>query len=358
MRKNALRITVGAVLCVGISAAWLTANGQVSAPPSRSLPKNPLDFLKAAAQVNGLETDEIGPWHLKATFTLFDALGNPTDHGSYEVLWVNHHQGKGSVESAGFSQVWISHGRKDVTVSGSRGLWPDLLSKMSVGFIHPVHEIEDHRLQFAFEKPGAENQSVQCVSSVLSDAGSALENAMSNSTLCFDAAEPVLLVRIDAFGIKTVRENIFRFHGRYVARDLTVNRSGRVYLKAHLESLEELNPIDQTEFVPPLKAFEQLPFILLYKKAADARLLQIRKVEPDYPVGALATRVSGVVNVKTTIDVGGHVSDAIALDGPPLLQEAALNAVRQYLFKPVSENNYRCVIETVFPVEFKLPVTK
>ena len=96
MRKNALRITVGAVLCVGISAAWLTANGQVSAPPSRSLPKNPLDFLKAAAQVNGLETDEIGPWHLKATFTLFDALGNPTDHGSYEVLWVNHHQGKGS----------------------------------------------------------------------------------------------------------------------------------------------------------------------------------------------------------------------------------------------------------------------
>ena len=125
-----------------------------------------------------------------------------------------------------------------------------------------------------------------------------------------------------------------------------------------MESLEELNPIDQTEFVPPLKAFEQLPFILLYKKAADARLLQIRKVEPDYPVGALATRVSGVVNVKTTIDVGGHVSDAIALDGPPLLQEAALNAVRQYLFKPVSENNYRCVIETVFPVEFKLPVTK
>jgi hypothetical protein len=95
-------------------------------------------LLKAAARVNGLETDEIGPWHLKATFTLFDVLGNPTDHGAYEVLWVNRHQRKGIIESAGFSQVWIIQSGKEVTVSGGQGDWPDLLSKMIVGFIHPV----------------------------------------------------------------------------------------------------------------------------------------------------------------------------------------------------------------------------
>lgn len=353
IRKCVLRI-----LCVFVAALCLTVNAQVSAPLSQRPVKKPRDLLKIAGRVNGLEADGIGPWHLKATFTLFDALGNPKDRGSYEVLWVNRHEQKGIVTSAGYSQVWIVNGRKDVTVSGSRSPWPYLLSKMVGGFIHPVYENEDHTLQLAFEKPEAGNLSVRCMSSVQGDARNALNKAMSKSTLCFDAREPVLLLRIDAFGIKTIRENIFRFHGRYVARNLIVDRGGRVYLKAHLESLEELNPVDKAEFVPPKKAFETPKVLLAYMRTEDARFLQIRKVEPKYPADALAAGVSGVVDVKTLIDVAGHVSDVLALDGPPLLQEAALKAVRQYLFRPYMMYGTKTEVETVFPVEFKLPTTR
>lgn len=353
-----IRRCVLRTLYVFLAALCLTVNAQISAPPSQRPVKKPWDLLKIAARVNGLEADGIGPWHLKARFTLFDALGNPKDRGSFEVLWVNRHEEKGIIKSAGFSQVWIVKGRKNATVSGSRSPWPGLLAKTVWGFIHPVYENEYDGIQLASEKPEARNLPIRCVSTVQNDAPNALERAMSKSTLCFDAREPVLLLRIDAFGIKTIYENIFRFHGRYVARDLTVDRGGRVYLKAHLESLEKLNPVDQTEFVPPKKAFEPPKVLLAYMTTEDARSFQIRKVEPKYPADALAAGVSGVVDVKTLIDAAGHVSDVLALDGPPLLQEAALKAVRQYLFRPYMMYGTKTEVETVFPVEFKLPTTR
>ena len=60
----------------------------------------------------------------------------------------------------------------------------------------------------------------------------------------------------------------------------------------------------------------------------------ISKVQPPYPAEAKAARVSGPVQVSVTINETGEVINAEAVSGHPLLRDAALNAARQWKFKP------------------------
>ena len=55
---------------------------------------------------------------------------------------------------------------------------------------------------------------------------------------------------------------------------------------------------------------------------------------PVYPATAKSARVGGVVTIEATIDTDGKVSDARVVKSVPLLDEAALNAVRQWEYRP------------------------
>ena len=62
----------------------------------------------------------------------------------------------------------------------------------------------------------------------------------------------------------------------------------------------------------------------------------VKRVEPVYPRKALANRVAGTVKVGVLIDERGSVIRAWALDGNPLLQEAAIGAAYAWKFAPAS----------------------
>ncbi|HEY1239084.1 MAG TPA: energy transducer TonB, partial [Bryobacteraceae bacterium] len=64
----------------------------------------------------------------------------------------------------------------------------------------------------------------------------------------------------------------------------------------------------------------------------------VRTVPPVYPPAARATRVSGVVEVLSTVDVNGRTKDVRAESGPELLRGAAVEAVRHYVYKPAMLN--------------------
>jgi protein TonB len=60
----------------------------------------------------------------------------------------------------------------------------------------------------------------------------------------------------------------------------------------------------------------------------------IRQVKPDYPSEAYSARMQAVVIVEATTDVYGQVNRARIISGNPLFNEAALAAVRQWLYEP------------------------
>jgi TonB family protein len=60
----------------------------------------------------------------------------------------------------------------------------------------------------------------------------------------------------------------------------------------------------------------------------------INKVQPVYPPIAKAAGAEGTVRVEVTVDEQGNVASANALDGHPLLRQAAVDAARQWAFSP------------------------
>jgi TonB family protein len=64
----------------------------------------------------------------------------------------------------------------------------------------------------------------------------------------------------------------------------------------------------------------------------------IKRVQPEYPAVAKAAGAQGPVSVQVVIDEQGNVSSARAVSGHPLLQDAAVTAARQWVFKPTLSN--------------------
>ena len=75
----------------------------------------------------------------------------------------------------------------------------------------------------------------------------------------------------------------------------------------------------------------------------------IHRVEPDYPGVAVAAKVSGTVILEATVNEAGKVTDVTILRSIILLDQAAIKAVRQWRYEPLTLNGQ--------PVPFILVVT-
>jgi len=82
--------------------------------------------------------------------------------------------------------------------------------------------------------------------------------------------------------------------------------------------------------------------------------VKIRDVRPVYPARAEASRVQGVVIVEAVIDQTGHVAAARVLRSIPLLDQAALDAVRQWEYQPVLLNGAPASALMTVTVNFSL----
>jgi len=77
-------------------------------------------------------------------------------------------------------------------------------------------------------------------------------------------------------------------------------------------------------------------------------------VDPVYPRMAQIAQVQGVVILEATIDARGRVMDARVLRSVPLLDEAAFDAVRQWIYAPTLLNGVPVPIVMTVTVNFKL----
>ena len=82
---------------------------------------------------------------------------------------------------------------------------------------------------------------------------------------------------------------------------------------------------------------------------------QIVKVPPSYPLIAQSARVQGVVILEALIGTDGRVADARVLRSIPLLDQAALDAVRQWEYTPTLLNGAPTPVIMTVTVQFTLP---
>jgi protein TonB len=80
----------------------------------------------------------------------------------------------------------------------------------------------------------------------------------------------------------------------------------------------------------------------------------IQSTPPAYPPLAKTARMAGTVQLHATISKIGTIKDLHAVSGPVMLRQAALDAVRNWRYKPYMLNNEPIEVETTINVVFTL----
>lgn len=264
-------------------------------------------------KTNGLDDPDLRPWHLKATFQVFDEHGNVENQGTYEKFWVGITKYKQSYASNKFTQTTFGSEKSTMqTGSPGPGPWP----LRGLGIITgkwksntPAGECtDDNRLQFT----------------------------CSNPMTYLDHAIP---------------------------GDIEERLDGRLVLSAHVVSIESLTASDEVEFQPPPDAFRAQPNVggpesripAPIKISPDlAEQLLIKKVEPHYPPET-NMRVSGTVVLQATISRKGLIEALHVVSGPAMLRGAAMDAVRQWIYKPYLQNNTPIEVQTTINILLQPP---
>jgi TonB family protein len=80
----------------------------------------------------------------------------------------------------------------------------------------------------------------------------------------------------------------------------------------------------------------------------------VHRVEPDYPEEARRQQIQGAVVLDVHINQDGTVQQLRLVSGPALLAQAAMDAVKQWRFKPHTANGHLVEMQTRITLNFRL----
>lgn len=119
---------------------------------------------------------------------------------------------------------------------------------------------------------------------------------------------------------------------------------------------ETIAPTTYDPFAPPVvpqapPVEEEEVFV-----AFDTAPVPVHQVPAKYPELARQAQAEGTVNVLVTIDETGRVVDAVvqASNTIPTLDTAAVEAAKQWLFKPAKQREKPVKVRIIIPFNFKL----
>ncbi len=86
----------------------------------------------------------------------------------------------------------------------------------------------------------------------------------------------------------------------------------------------------------------------------DDEPVLVKAVAPKYPDLARSSGIEGKVVLNVLVGTNGKVEKVEVQQGVPVLNDAAIEAVKQYLFKPALANNKPVAVWVAVPISFKL----
>lgn len=108
------------------------------------------------------------------------------------------------------------------------------------------------------------------------------------------------------------------------------------------QEVEELPP-------PPEEEEPIVPFYALSEKPEE-----IKRVNPTYPELAKKAGIEGTVVVKVLVNTKGDIEKVEVLKSHPLLDEAAIEAAKQFKFKPGKQRDRLVKVWVSIPFNFRL----
>jgi len=366
MRKSKfLKHFSGCICALGLLTLLQHARPlQAQDAAATALPTDPKELMLRAARANGLTGEGMEPWHLKASFQVFDKKGNSPDQGTLEEFWAGPAKYKRIFTSATFSQTEYGT-EKGILRSGSREALPTNLALIYRDLIAPFpsENLLSPQPAVPLEKRDVGNMHLLCLS--VPDLSSG-DNWIVKANFCMDANLP--FVRISQYPASVAQNspgtsqflhsNVVRFQGRYIAKDIQAfepinpDSAPKLTLVIHVESIEKLASIDESAFTPPADALPAPTVVAVDESVSRTFVLDHHK--PVYPPIAVAARVSGTVVLKARIGSDGQVIKLGVLSGPAMLQAASLDAVKRWSFRPYLLDNQPVEVDTSITLTYRL----
>jgi TonB family protein len=122
----------------------------------------------------------------------------------------------------------------------------------------------------------------------------------------------------------------------------------------HRGLAQEIALVRENWEAPPAPLAEKPKTVILEEGKEVVAPVKIRDVAPVCPQEAIRARVEGKVVVEAIIDVYGNVQEVKILESIPLLDDAALEAVKQWKYTPATVDGKPSPIVMTVNVNFEL----
>jgi hypothetical protein len=289
-----------------------------------------LGLLERARQNNAMHVPGGAPFTIKSTF---DSNGQSvyTGSGEMEETWISGGKWRWTARLGDYSQLRIfyqglpydekSPGPAPLRLQMARSaiFWPVVGNFAAAGL--------------RLTSGQWDGQDVMCI--LRSDSGDSTEENVSGkgrrweeAEYCIDPKSGLLRTYSDAPGIYTVFDyaETLHFHGRSLARRITVVEGGNTILRIHLDSIEDPNMSDASLFVPTPQMIAHGPGAFMmdrvhFPQSAPALAGHPGEVQP--------------VVVIASLDKDGKVLEAEVLqNSDSSLSDAALALVKRSTYAP------------------------
>ncbi len=115
--------------------------------------------------------------------------------------------------------------------------------------------------------------------------------------------------------------------------------------------IARMEPPAEPARIESLRQQEKRP-LKLSEGVLEAQL--ISRIEPQYPTLAVLTKTEGAVRLHAIISRDGRITSLEVISGHPFLVKAALDAVRQWRYRPTMLNGELVEVETSITIVFQL----
>ncbi len=91
-----------------------------------------------------------------------------------------------------------------------------------------------------------------------------------------------------------------------------------------------------------------------FKQSVNVLPVALKKAKPVYPDMARMAGIEGTVTVQALVGKDGRVTKTKVIDGPVPLHEAAIEAVKNWMFQPATTDGRPVAVWLAIPIKFSL----
>lgn len=295
-------------------------------------------YLLRSSTLEWLYTE---PFVLKIDFQLYDLQGKPVETGTAQESWgpgqfryfrVDAPSLKEGSESAGIPYP-TSHSRESF-----------LVHQALEAIVRPFPHVMA-RSAFVMDQFQQDNDNVAQDCFALAHPG---ERSESTSTYCTDIENHIAVMR-GIGGYVILRRSFRKYHYHQIPTEVTISYGGLPAISAHVTELDDVPSATDSRL--STMTTRDTPTISAVVMSGQ----QLKKIDPKYPKQAKKKHIQGIVLLTGVITKQGTLTDIEIIASPdPLLGDSAVDAVRQWTYKPYLLNGQPTDVETSIAVNYQL----